>query len=376
MFGFGLIAVFCAFISNSAVAVAVGSSSSLRGASASASAGADAAVQLVSIGDRVGYVNEWELFNGFIERFEKKYPTLEDFESRFSIFRSNVRTIISHNMDPQHNFTLGVNAFTDLSPQEFKEKYTGGWKKGAGLSAVGADGSVVAKSSCKAFTSTNAPAGDTLDWTTKGAVTPVKNQGQCGSCWSFSATGAMEGAWFVHTGKLVSLSEEQLVECSKRYGNLACNGGMMDNAFQYAIDNGMCSEAAYPYTSGTGVVGSCKTCQEVVTMSSCADVATNNQVVLKAAVSMAPVSIAIEADTAVFQSYSGGVITSAKCGTTLDHGVLIAGYGVENGIKYWLVKNSWGPDWGLNGYVKIGRSDSTNDAGICGIAMEASFPIV
>ena len=364
MFGFGLIAVFYALM------VGVDSvemtSSSLRGTSAGAVVNGDSSinVQLVSIGNQVGYVNEWELFNGFIERFEKKYPTLEDFESRFSIFRSNVKTIISHNMDPQHNFTLGVNAFTDLSPQEFKEKYIGGF--------VG-----VTKSSCKAFTSTNAPAGETLDWTTKGGVTPVKNQGQCGSCWSFSATGAMEGAWFVHSGKLVSLSEEQLVECSKRYGNLACNGGMMDNAFQYAIDNGMCSEAAYPYTSGAGAVGTCKTtCQVVVTMSSCADVAPNNQVVLKTAVSMAPVSIAIEADTAVFQSYSGGVITSTKCGTTLDHGVLIAGYGVDNGIKYWLVKNSWGVDWGENGYVKIERSDSTDDKGICGIAMEASFPIV
>jgi C1A family cysteine protease len=105
-------------------------------------------------------------------------------------------------------------------------------------------------------------------------------------------------------------------------------------------------------------------------------VESNNQVALKSAVTLGPVSIAIEADTAVFQSYSSGVITSAKCGTTLDHGVLITGYGVENNVKYWLVKNSWGPSWGLNGYVKIGRSDSTNDAGICGVAMEASFPIV
>ena len=122
--------------------------------------------------------------------------------------------------------------------------------------------------------------------------------------------------------------------------------------------------------------GSCRSCSAVDHFSSCSDVKANDQISLKGAVAQQPVSIAIEADTKYFQSYSSGVLTSSSCGTNLDHGVLIVGYGAENGIKYWLVKNSWSTTWGDQGYVKIARSDSTNDAGICGIAMQPSFPSV
>ena len=308
--------------------------------------------------------NEWRAFDLFVERFHKKYETLEEFESRFAIFRENLRSILEHNLDKSHNFTLGVNAFSDLSPEEFKSKYTGGYTR-------------VSSSACVPFSgkSGGASVPDSLDWRSKNAVTPVKDQGQCGSCWSFSATGAMEGAWAISMGSLVSLSEQQLVDCSKKYGNMGCKGGIMDNAFKYAMDVPMCSEASYPYTA---VGGTCQstTCKTVASFDGCSDVPPNNQALLKQAVANGPVSIAIEADTRVFQSYSSGVITSSDCGTSLDHGVLIVGYGTENGIDYWLVKNSWGPSWGLDGYVKIQRSDKTNDPGICGVAMEPSFPIV
>jgi C1A family cysteine protease len=151
----------------------------------------------------------------------------------------------------------------------------------------------------------------------------------------------------------------------------------MDGAFNYAIDNGMCTEDSYAYTSGTTQTGgSCQTCSDVVHVKQCFDVKTNDQLALKEAVSNGPVSIAIEADTRYFQSYSSGVLTSSTCGTNLDHGVLIVGYGEESGQKYWLVKNSWGSSWGDAGYVKIARSESSSDGGVCGISMEASFVTV
>ena len=310
--------------------------------------------------------DEWKQFSNFQERFSKRYETLQELESRFQIFTSNLKNIILHNLDYRQNFTMGINQFTDLTPEEFKAKYVGGLK-----TEVGSYG-------CKSFSSDAVEAPASIDWRTNGAVTSVKDQGQCGSCWTFSATGAIEGAWAVSKGQLIDLSEEQLVECATgmQYGSHGCSGGQMEGAFKYVIEHGQCALSAYPYTSGNGQSGSCQSCQPVAHVSSCSDVNPNDQISLKAAVAQQPVAIAIEADTRYFQSYSSGVLTSSSCGTTLDHGVLIVGYGTENGIDYWLVKNSWSTTWGDKGYVKIARSDSTNDAGICGIAMDPSFPSV
>ena len=306
--------------------------------------------------------DEWKQFTNFQDRFSRKYETITELEERFKVFRVNLRNIIIHNLDHTQNFTMGVNQFTDLTPEEFKAQYVSGLKQ-----EVGSFG-------CKTYSSSASSAPATIDWRSKGAVTSVKDQGQCGSCWTFSSTGAVEGAWAISTGQLINLAEQELVDCAgAKYGSMGCNGGQMEGAFKYIIEHGQCALSAYPYTAKDGT---CEKCTAVAHLSSCSDVVPNDQISLKGAVAQQPVAIAIEADTKYFQSYSSGILTSSSCGTSLDHGVLIVGYGEDNGQKFWLVKNSWGTTWGDKGYVKIARSESTNDPGICGIAMDPSFPSV
>lgn len=347
-------------VASSFVAVTTAKTIKLRGSH-------DDSVNLFVSNDEV---QQWELFYDFQERFSKKYEDSHEVEERFHIFRNNVFDIIEHNLRGNETYTKGINQFTDLTADEFKEQFV----RGVTLSNLLR--TQIGSTSCSSFIGSGAKsAPSSVDWRSKNVVTPVKDQGQCGSCWSFSASGAMEGAWALSKGQLLSMSEQELVDCAGlKYGSMGCNGGLMEGAFNFAIDKGICADASYAYTSGVSQTGgTCKSCAAVATFSECFDVKPNDQVALKEAVSMQPVAIAIEADTRYFQSYSGGVLTSATCGTTLDHGVLIVGYGEENGQPYWLVKNSWGTTWGDDGYVKIARSESTSDGGICGIAMQPSF---
>lgn len=304
----------------------------------------------------------------FQERFSKKYHSIQEYEYRFNVFLSNLQTIVQHNLDHTQNFTMGVNQFTDLTPQEFKEQYLGGFKHR--VSSYG----------CKSFSNTTSNAPLSVDWRQKGVVNGVRDQGQCGSCWAFATTANAESVWAISSGQLLDLSEEYLVDCASGAGyfNMGCNGGQPDSAFKYMINNGQCSEASYPYKAGVSkTAGTCQSCtSSVVHFSTCYDVVPKDQVSLMAAVATQPVVIAIEADTRYFQSYSGGILDSASCGTALDHAVEIVGYGSENGMDYWIVRNSWSNTWGENGYVRIKKTSSTNDIGICGIAAEPSFLVV
>jgi len=295
--------------------------------------------------------HEWETFK---VKFERSYSSVEEHDLRRSIFADNLRLIESHNLEHAlglHTYTLGVNRFADLTNDEFRRQFNG-FK-----SLQGEDGQVHQVSG-------SVP--DSMDWRDHGLVTPVKNQGQCGSCWAFAAVASLEGAWKKAGHSLTSLSEQQLVDCvTSDYG---CNGGLPSDGIEWATAHGMASEASYPYKAADGY---CHHNHKAVAHFTGVRNVQQSETALKNAVgTVGPVAVGIDASHFSFQLYHGGVYHESRCSTTqLDHGVTVVGYGHESSKDYWLVKNSWGSTWGEQGYIKMQR----NHHNMCGVATNACY---
>ncbi|KAF8796168.1 Cathepsin L-like like protein [Argiope bruennichi] len=273
-----------------------------------------------------------EHWENFKKVFGKNYNEREEVTRR-QIWERRLADIVRHNLRYDlglHSFRKGLNEYSDLEHDEFMKTFNG-YRRQPGHKSNGTTW-------VPAF---NANIPDQVDWRDKGLVTPVKNQQQCGSCWAFSTTGSLEGQHKKKTGQLVSLSEQNLVDCSEPEGNQGCDGGLMDQAFQYIKDNkGIDTEDSYPYTA--------EVLQETEVQK-------------------------FQMNSVLIYYFEDGVYDESECSSEqLDHGVLVVGYGTEDGSDYWLVKNSWGTTWGIKGYIKMARNKDNQ----CGIATQASYPLV
>lgn len=304
-------------------------------------------------------------FKEFMTKYGRVYESPEEEHRKFLIFDASYRVVQAQNAK-NDSYTLAINEFADQAVSEFQSTRLGlsapvAKKMWGSLPYLGLD----------LYRGISLPS--SVDWVAKGAVTPLKDQGTCGSCWSFSAIGALEGAWQIATGNLVSLSEQQLVDCSSDNGG--CRGGDMDLAFTYLQKHGACTESSYSYKSHVGkcLASNCSVAIPKGSVMGYVDVPVDNTSALLEAVAYQPVAVAIDADHTAFKLYKSGILTQ-DCGTSLDHGVLLVGYGSENGVDYWKVKNSWGTKWGEEGYIRMKRGLPKD--GECGIKARASYPMV
>lgn len=307
-----------------------------------------------------------ELWGKYKKSFEKNYKTEVIEFARRMIWERNLQEINRHNSESDmgyHSYRLGLNEYSDMMTHEFNKvmnglRLTRYHMQNASVEFVDENTDDLPKE---------------IDWRKEGYVTKVKNQKSCGSCWAFSATGSLEGQYFKKTGKLVALSEQDLMDCSSNCGSGGCDGGLMDDAFKcMKAEGGIESEKDYPYEARDDI---CRFNRKkvVTSLTDYVDIKHSEKALQKAVATIGPISIAIDASGVKFHQYKDGVYENPDCSSViLDHGVLLVGYGTENGKDYWLVKNSWGKKWGINGYIKMVR----NKKNMCGVATLASYPVL
>jgi len=304
----------------------------------------------------------FKAFLQFIQKYEKKYDH-DIFERKYLIFKENYDIIENWN-NKSPNKVFGINKFADMTQADFRKNYL----MPKGIIKPETRGQISSEKLLQPKSTLTAP--DNFDWRTKGAITPVKNQESCGSCWAFSVTENVESVWLIAghgDNETLELSPQQIVDCDT--ADTGCDGGDTPTAFQYIIDaGGLESESDYPYNADDNQCSFDKTkVQATISSYKYATQNADEKTMKSNLVSMAPLSICV--DAARWQFYSGGVFTKKDCGNDLDHCTQLVGY--DGDKNYWIVRNSWGPDWGIDGYIYLQMGTDT-----CGCADEATSAMV
>ncbi|XP_047314462.1 cysteine proteinase COT44-like [Impatiens glandulifera] len=310
-----------------------------------------------------------DIYKKWMIEHGKVYNGIEESEKRFNIFKDNLVFIDAHNSE-NRTYKVGLNVFADLTDEEYRSYYLG-------MKYDARRQSVQSKMASQRYAASSAEIlPESVDWRTKGAVSPIRNQGQCASCWAFSAISTVESINQIVTGQLIDLSEQELIDCDRSV-NTGCKSGRQVNAFKFITSNGgIDTEKDYPYLEADGTCNATKMKSKVVSIDGYEEILPrNNENSLKKAVAHQPISVGIEAYGKAFKNYVSGIFTGI-CGTSLDHAVVVVGYGSEKGLDYWIVRNSWGSKWGESGYLRIQRNNFPGGIGKgkCGIAMFASYP--